>query len=151
MTALRAGLTEAQLRAFNFIADHIERKGASPSYTEIAAAMNIVSRSGVSRIVDCLVERGYVTRLTNKNRSIAIVPYSREAKPLTAFDVLREETRRQLIAYCQQTGESPAAFIADAVSLLLDQRVADIDNDSAAVAEGLPTLHEAFNGAERGR
>ena len=148
MTATRAGLTEAQLRAFNFIARHIETHGISPSVSEIAEALRLASKSGVCRLVDGLVERGYVTRLPNRARTLAIVP---DAAAPARVDCLRPDTQARLLAYCRGTREPIEDVIEDAVALFLDQRVVDVIRDGDAVADGRPTLHEAFKGTERRR
>jgi len=141
MTAIRAGLTEAQLRAFNFIARYMDENGVPPSYGQIAEAMSNVSKSNVCRLVDALVERGYVTRLPNRARSLAIVPDTREA---VRVDCLRPNTQARLLAYCRGSREAIEDVLEDAVALFLDARVSDVIADGDAVAEGLPTLQEAF-------
>jgi SOS-response transcriptional repressor LexA len=69
---MRAGLTAKQREVYEFIVWFIDEHGHSPSFTEIVEAVS-AARSGVSRLVDCLEERGVITRLNHCARSISIV------------------------------------------------------------------------------
>ena len=70
---MRAGLTMRQAETLRFIEAFIVEHGFSPSYVEIAAATGIKHRSGVHRIVYELRERGVVTLLPDRARSISLV------------------------------------------------------------------------------
>lgn len=67
------GLTRRQAEALAFIRSFIATNGYSPEYREIEAAMGFHSKSGVCRLVDQLVERGVITRMPGRARSIALV------------------------------------------------------------------------------
>ena len=69
----RPGISPRQREALNFIAAFIDDKGYSPSMWEIGGALGIKSVSQVASIVSRLQERGYVTRLAHKGRSLSIV------------------------------------------------------------------------------
>lgn len=69
-----AGLTEKQRAALDFISEFIAERGFSPNYNEIAAGLSLSSRSIVNRLVVALTQRGYVTRIPGRRRSIAVVP-----------------------------------------------------------------------------
>jgi DNA-binding MarR family transcriptional regulator len=75
-TKPRPGLTEGQARALSFIeqrSQEVEYLGVvSPSYREIAQGLSIATSKAHS-LVNQLEERGYVTRLAHRPRSIAIV------------------------------------------------------------------------------
>ena len=54
--------TRKQKQLLTFIVDFQKIQGISPSYEEMAAAMNMKSISSAHGMVDRLVERGYVQR-----------------------------------------------------------------------------------------
>ena len=69
----RVGLTRQQIAVTNYLAER-ERKGEqAPSHEEIAADVGFSSKSAVNRVVNQLKERGVVTFIPNKPRSIALV------------------------------------------------------------------------------
>lgn len=64
-----AGLTVKQADLLSFIRNQAA-KGKTPTYDEMAEAINISAKSGVARLVYALEERGYVQRLQNRARAI---------------------------------------------------------------------------------
>lgn len=62
-------LTERQEQLWNYIRS-CER---SPSFVEMQKALGLDSKSGVSRLIKGLQERGYVRRFPNRARSIVAV------------------------------------------------------------------------------
>lgn len=81
-------LTPSHYELLSFIDAHIEANGFSPSFTEMARAVNLRSKSGVHRLLGCLEERGYVRRLPGKARAIEVVRQPGEAprtSPEAAF------------------------------------------------------------------
>lgn len=69
---MTAGLTRAQSEALAFIGRYIAKHGISPTYDEIAAALNLKSKSGVNRLVVALEDRGHVRRKPDRARSIEL-------------------------------------------------------------------------------
>lgn len=70
---MRAGLTRKQQELLAYIKRYIfEHEGMSPSFEEMKDALGLASTSGIHRIVNALEERGFIRRLENKARSIAI-------------------------------------------------------------------------------
>jgi repressor LexA len=65
-------LTQKQKEAFDFIRRYIGERGIAPSTVEIASALGLHSKSGVSRLVSALVHRGAITRIPNVARGIAV-------------------------------------------------------------------------------
>jgi len=65
----RVNLTPKQRRAYDFIAAEIRATGTAPTYDQIAAALQITSKSSVCRLVDALVERGWLRRLPYRARA----------------------------------------------------------------------------------
>lgn len=66
-------LTDMQQQALDYIEGCIEHTGTGPSLQEIARNLGLRSRSGASRIVAGLEERGRIRRLPNRSRAIEIL------------------------------------------------------------------------------
>ena len=82
-------LTAKQKKLFDFIEAELSEKGISPSYDEMAVALELKSKSGVHRLVKALEQRGYIRQIPNHARSIVLVPeYAR-------FRVAFETPRKQ--------------------------------------------------------
>ena len=88
MTAYPA--TGRQLDALRFIVGYQDaHDGISPTTEEIGAAIGLTSRSGASRLLTCLEERGRIRRLPNRARAIEVlvgvpVPRAPDGAPLYA-------------------------------------------------------------------
>ena len=67
------GLTAKQRELAEFIRDHNYEHGVSPSYDQMKDALGLKSKSGVHRIVLGLEERGWITRIPDRARSIVLV------------------------------------------------------------------------------
>lgn len=67
------GLTARQGDCLSFMRSYRIKHGHMPSYTEIAASLNFRSKSGVHRLMNGLVERGAIRRLTGRARAIEII------------------------------------------------------------------------------
>lgn len=70
------GLTPKQAKLLAFLR-HQQAEGRTPSYREMAAAMDIVSPGGIKRLIDGLVERGYAGFIANRARSIEVFEHRR--------------------------------------------------------------------------
>lgn len=68
-----SGLTKKQREALDFIADYIRIHRVSPSLGEITVSLGLKSKSGAYRLVSALEERGFITRLKDRARSIRLV------------------------------------------------------------------------------
>lgn len=66
------GLTPRQADCLTFLREYVEEHGHSPTFDEIGTALGLASRSGVSRLLDGLGERGYVRRIFRSSRSIVL-------------------------------------------------------------------------------
>jgi SOS-response transcriptional repressor LexA len=55
-------MTAQQKRLLDFIAGEIARVGISPSYHEMMTHMGLRSKSGIHRLVQALIARGYLAR-----------------------------------------------------------------------------------------
>jgi hypothetical protein len=68
------GLTKHQATALKFIRRFVAERGHSPSYSEIAAALNMKSKSGVPPVLKRLVARGFLERGAGHERAVKITP-----------------------------------------------------------------------------
>ncbi len=67
---MKHGLTKRQHQCLDFIEGFIDEHGYSPSYYEIMLGVGITSKSVVYGLVNNLEDRGHITRLPGKGRSI---------------------------------------------------------------------------------
>ena len=66
-------LTKKQSKLYNFLKDKIKKTNVSPSFEEMKIAMGLKSKSGIQRLVNGLIERGFIEKENNKKRAINIV------------------------------------------------------------------------------
>lgn len=67
------GLTQRQNELYRFIEAYWAEHDMPPCLEEMREAMGFASKSGVSRILDGLEERGVIRRLPNRARGIEII------------------------------------------------------------------------------
>lgn len=72
------GLTPKQQECFDYVESHLKR-GYCPSYQEIAEGLGLAAKSGVKRMIDALIERGYLRRLDHKDRALELVKPTRRS------------------------------------------------------------------------
>lgn len=65
-------LTRKQRDLLIFINDYINNTGLSPSFEEMKVGLDLKSKSGIHRLINALVERGFLERLPNKARALEI-------------------------------------------------------------------------------
>lgn len=111
----RVGLTRRQLDYLTFIKAYIAQHGIAPTYSEIAMAMNTRTKGRIHEVLTALMERGHIIFKARTTRSIVVVP---DAGSLYG---LPSELQRRLSDHCAANGEDPAAVVADAVALHLDE------------------------------
>ncbi len=63
------GLTDQQAR----LLDYLKSQERCPSYEQIKSALNLKAKSGVSRLMHGLIDRGYVKKLNGTARSFVVV------------------------------------------------------------------------------
>src|SRR3546814_19626034 len=73
-------LTPKQQELLSFIQTRLEEGGVSPSFEEMKEALDLRSKSGIHRLINALEERGYIRRLPNRARALA-VPKLPDAMP----------------------------------------------------------------------
>ena len=81
-------LTQRQKEILDFISDFIEHNGYSPSMEEIAEHFQIASLNAVFKHLEALSSRGYLSRDSNRARSIQLssnTTYGVQALPLFGY------------------------------------------------------------------
>lgn len=66
------GLTPRMRKLLDFLNGYIVENGFSPSFDEMKDALGLRSKSGVHRLVLSLEERGWVTRLPHRARTLTV-------------------------------------------------------------------------------
>ncbi len=67
------GLTTRQHDLLKFLEWFIPRNGYSPSFDEMVEGTRLKSKSGISRLIGGLEERGYIRRKRFRARSVELV------------------------------------------------------------------------------
>ncbi len=84
-------LTKRQKEVLDFIAGFVDENGYSPSYEEIAHALDLASLATVHKHIGALEEKNYLKRGANQSRSVDIAPRymqeQRRQKQKTAVEV----------------------------------------------------------------
>lgn len=65
-------LTKKQRDLLIYINDYIQKTGLSPSFEEMKTGLDLKSKSGIHRLINALVERGFLERLPNKARALEV-------------------------------------------------------------------------------
>jgi repressor LexA len=68
-------MIKTRMKVLQFIKDFIQEKGYSPSYQEIATAVNLKSKAQVTFHIQKLEKLGLIKRAPNTFRSIRVVEY----------------------------------------------------------------------------
>jgi SOS-response transcriptional repressor LexA len=90
-------LTHKQAELLRFIKAHIRANdGVAPSFDEMKAALNLVSTSGIHRLLTGLEERGYIYRPFAKARAITVLEQSPLAD-FTADEMIAELRSRGIV------------------------------------------------------
>ena len=79
-------LTMSQKKLYEYICQRVDNNGVGPSFDEMVTHMDLRSKSGIHRIVQALIERGYVKSIPNRARSIT--PIRRGSQGDTSFSML---------------------------------------------------------------
>lgn len=125
------GVTARQQDCLTFIRTYIATHGLSPSYQEIADAMGYTSKGPIKALIDGLVERGRITVMRYRERSIAIVDNGNAVVTDAGTIQLPASLHAALMAFCAEHDETPQAVVADAVALHLDGLEADLEREAA--------------------
>ena len=74
-------LTKKQHDLLQFIENHQNQTGVSPSFDEMKDALNLKSKSGIHRLIGGLEERGFIRRLPNRARALEILRSASDSAP----------------------------------------------------------------------
>lgn len=139
-----AGLTEQAAKALTFIQGFIDTHGWSPSYREITQAVGWKSVSNAHRMVDILVDRGYLAKRADATRSLSVlrrVPGSAAtngAVPASLNLARYQEIEESLLrSYTVFSGENPDAQLDMALRRLAVAFTALPDNQALIHRLGL--------------
>lgn len=65
-------LTKKQRDLLLYINDYTQKTGLSPSFEEMKKGLDLKSKSGIHRLINALVERGFLERMPNKARALEV-------------------------------------------------------------------------------
>lgn len=88
-------MTPRQRDVLDFMARYIADRGFSPSYEEISHALGLASRSGAHRMVNGLIQRGYLKREHTLGCSRNLVLTDSPSLALVPTATLIEELNRR--------------------------------------------------------
>ena len=66
-------ITQKQMDLFNFIKDYMDKNNMAPSYEEMKKGTGGSTKCTIFTKINQLQERGWITKLPGKNRSITII------------------------------------------------------------------------------
>ena len=66
-------LTKKQSKLLQYLKQKMKKDNVSPSFEEMKNAMGLKSKSGIQRLINGLVERGFIEKKINKKRAINIL------------------------------------------------------------------------------
>src|ERR1700740_1866882 len=66
-------LTRKQHELLMFIHERMKESGIPPSFDEMKDALDLRSKSGIHRLITALEERGFIRRLPNRARALAVI------------------------------------------------------------------------------
>src|SRR4051812_48039499 len=79
-------LTRRQKEFLDFLIGFTDSKGYSPSYEEIASALDLASLATVHKHVSALETKGYIRRGFNQSRSLEVSPkYLQEHREMRVY------------------------------------------------------------------
>ena len=65
-------LTFKQKKLLDFINSYFKKNRIFPTYDEMRKALNIKSKSSIHKLISCIEERGFITRIPHKARAIKL-------------------------------------------------------------------------------
>jgi repressor LexA len=81
-------LTRKQHDLLVMIEERLRSTGVSPSFDEMKEGLGLKSKSGVHRLINALVERGFIRRLPNRARALEVIRMPEDATPRGAKPAL---------------------------------------------------------------
>ena len=147
-------LTKQQNKLFNFLKNRIKKTNVSPSFEEMKIAMGLKSKSGIQRLIDGLVERGFIEKKNNKKRAINILNNSikKEEKDLINLPLLGSIAAGNPIEAIENT-EDKIQIPLNLISPNKKNYVLKIEGDSMinkGIVDGDKAIIEYCNDANNG-
>ncbi len=147
-------LTKQQNKLFNFLKVKIQKTNISPSFEEMKVAMGLKSKSGIQRLIDGLVERGFIEKKDNKKRAINIVKniVSKKNNDLVSLPLLGNIAAGNPIEAIESADEKIQIPI-NLISVNKKNYVLKIDGDSMinkGIIDGDKAIIEYCDDAENG-
>ena len=147
-------LTKQQNKLFNFLKVKIQKTNISPSFEEMKVAMGLKSKSGIQRLIDGLVERGFIEKKDNKKRAINIVKniVSKKNNDLVSLPLLGNIAAGNPIEAIESADEKIQVPI-NLVSVDKKNYVLKVDGDSMinkGIIDGDKAIIEYCDDAENG-
>lgn len=90
-------MTRKQAECLALIAKHIECNGQPPTLAEIMVGCGLKSKSGPSRLVNALEERGFIRRFRGRARSIQIIDPGEVKLNAEIFRLVSDYARQEKI------------------------------------------------------
>jgi len=115
-------LTKKQRDLLQFINDYTRKTGLSPSFEEMKAGLDLRSKSGIHRLINALVERGFLARLPNKARALEVVKLP-ESMTVTTTATATTVPAPQRIASVSNFKQAPAN-VNEVVAIPLQGKIA---------------------------
>lgn len=109
-------LTRSQRECFEVIERFLAERDEAPSVRELQRALGLQSPGHVTDMLKSLKERGWITYLPHKARSIVIVP-----KGAVPGYVLPADLDARLRDHALANGDRPADALSDIVALFFDE------------------------------
>ena len=146
-------LTEKQNKLYQYLKQKIKKSNISPSFEEMKNAMGLKSKSGIQRLINGLVERGFIEKKENKKRAINIIDTSK-IKNTSVIDLpflgkIAAGNPIEAINSCSETFPVPNNFI----STNKKNYVLKVEGDSMinkGIVDGDKAIIEYCDNAENG-
>ena len=147
-------LTKQQNKLFNYLKEKIKKTNISPSFEEMKIAMGLKSKSGIQRLIDGLVERGFIEKKNNKKRAINIIEtsISKQNNDLINLPLLGNISAGNPIEAIENTNKN-IQIPKSLVSSNKKNYVLKVDGDSMinkGIVDGDKAIIEYCNDAENG-
>ena len=105
-------LSRKQKDVLDFITNYINGRGYSPSYSEIAEALGLSSKSTVFKHIQSLTERGFIKNIPGKKRTLQVIG-DRENLIRLIKDTKSSHTRNGIINSNNNTGINNTVIAMD--------------------------------------
>lgn len=131
------GLTPRMHETLRFVRGYMTEHGYSPNTDEIREGLRLRSKSGVVRLLDSLEERGAITRIKKRARSIQVLDLWEMPKRKSVHEAI--DVAREHLAYVIRNGKS----ITWALTEILGRPIPTTDLNLAIleIAKAWESLH----------